>query len=107
MTDTLSELEQRMQAIEERIISAESRGSAPSSGEEVERALHEYQVQVLAKLKAIKQKIMEDGGDTATIKRERDQALVENASLRNEVEKLNYRIKHLVRALNEEEQKSR
>ena len=40
-----------------------------------------------------------DGGDLGQIKEERDNLQAENLKLKKEAEKLNYRVKHLVKAL--------
>jgi hypothetical protein len=42
---------------------------------------------------------------SSILKDERDKARAEVKILQKEVEKLNYRVRHLVKALNEEEQK--
>ena len=43
--------------------------------------------------------------DLAAVQKERDELLKENLVLRKEKERLNYRVNHLVKALNEEEKK--
>lgn len=72
----------------------------------VDLAIKLYQKQILGKLKAIRDALVAEGGDVATIRRERDEARAENAALKKDVERLNYRVRHLVKALNEEEQKN-
>lgn len=97
--------EARMSGIEERILALESTGNNSSSNAAVQEAVRAYQIQVLEKLKAIRQSLASEGGDVKTIKAERDAALAENAALKKEVDRLNYRVRHLVKALNEEESK--
>lgn len=103
----LDEAEARMSTIEQRLLSLESEGSVNNSSEVVEQALNAYQKQVLQKLKAIRSTIMEEGGDVVAIKKERDDAVAQNALLKKEVEKQNYRIQHLIKALNLAEEKNK
>jgi hypothetical protein len=79
-----------------------------------ENALKEYQLQVLTKLKELRNLMINDSntnsdipGSTSSsiLKDERDAAVAEVKLLKKEVDKLNYRIRHLVKALNEEESK--
>ena len=49
--------------------------------------------------------ITDSSSSSSILKDERDKARAEVKILQKEVEKLNYRIRHLVKALNEEEQK--
>ena len=79
-----------------------------------ENALKEYQLQVLSKLKELRNLMINDSntnsdipGSTSSsiLKDERDAAVAEVKLLKKEVDKLNYRIRHLVKALNEEESK--
>ena len=53
----------RMLSIEQRLLSIEKDMSGSSNSAEVEKALNAYQHQVLSKLKAIRSKILEEGGD--------------------------------------------
>lgn len=79
-----------------------------------ENVLKEYQLQVLTKLKELRNVMISDSNTNSDIpgsssssimKNERDAAVAEVKLLKKEVEKLNYRIRHLVKALNEEETK--
>jgi len=100
---SISEAEDRLKTIEDRLLAVELTGVAVTSTADVELALHQYQKQILGKLKEVRDKISEEGGDIATIRKERDDAISQNALLKKEVEKLNYRVQHLVKALNAEE----
>ncbi len=104
--EELSAAESRMSSIESRLLAIESVGESVSDNSNVQDALNEYQKQVLVKLKAIRNQIEEEGGDVSKIKEERDQSVAENIRLKKEIEKLNYRVQHLVKALNEEETKN-
>lgn len=96
-----------MQSIEERLLALESENGVAGSSAEVEQALQAYQSQMLVKLKAIRARFSEEGGDVTTIRKERDDAITQNALLRKEIEKQNYRIQHLIKALNAAEAKSK
>lgn len=111
MSADLSEAEKRMTSIEDKLLELEKSAVAPSSdagsAQAVEVAIKKYQQQMLGKLKAIKDALQAEGGDVVTIRQERDAAQAENAALKKEMERLNYRVRHLVKALNEEEAKSK
>ncbi len=89
----MSQLEQRLKNIE--VINS-SKAANPLI---VEQALHSYQSQVLSKLKEIRSAIVEEGGDIGKVKEERDKALAENEKMKKEIERNNYRIRHLIKAL--------
>jgi chromosome segregation ATPase len=101
----LEEAEGRMSTTEQRLLSLEADGASGGNSAAVEQALRVYQQQVLAKLKAIRSQIMDEGGDVGTIKKERDEAVAQNALLRKEIDKQNYRIQHLIKALNKAEER--
>eukprot|EP01039_Chlorochromonas_danica_P001609 gene1609-1757_t len=75
-------------------------------GQAVEVAIKKYQQQMLIKLKTIKNALLVEGGDVTSIRQERDAAVTENIALKKEIERLNYRVRHLIKALNEEEGKA-
>ena len=58
----------------------------------------EYCIQ--GKLKLIRDKISAEGGDGMALRKERDAALAENERMKKEIEKLNYRVNHLIKELN-------
>lgn len=103
---SIDEAEAKMSTIEQRLLALESDTGAGNNSAAVEQALAAYQKQVLEKLKVIRSKIMEEGGDVSTIKKERDDAVAQNALLKKEVERQNYRIQHLIKALNLAEEKA-
>lgn len=96
--------EERMLSIEKRLQSIESTKASENSSSDIQQALAEYQQQILVKLKAVRDQISAEGGDVSVIKKERDDAVNENTLLKKEIEKLNYRVQHLVKALNKAEQ---
>ena len=104
---TIAEAEDRLKTLEERLLAVESTSAGAASTADVELALHQYQKQILGKLKEVREKIAEEGGDISTIRRERDEAVSQNALLSKEIAKLNYRVQHLVKALNAEETRER
>lgn len=108
--DKITAVEEQMGALEERLKKMELNSSSKAGGgadsAAVEKALQTYQVQMLAKLKAIRDQIANEGGDATVVRKERDVALAENAKMKVEIERMNYRINHLVRALSEEEAKN-
>lgn len=103
---TIAEAEDRLKSIEDRLLAVESTSAGTASTADVELALHQYQKQILGKLKEVRDKIAEEGGDISTIRKERDEAVNQNALLVKEIAKLNYRVQHLVKALNAEEARS-
>ena len=107
----LSTAESRMKVIEEKLTSLETLKGNNSSGNGdntaiVEEAMKAYQKQLLEKLKLIRDSLMSEGGDVSTIRKERDALAEENKQLKKEVERLNYRVRHLVKSLEEEEDKN-
>lgn len=102
----------KLKSLEDRIISLEaSNNKGPDSGEE---ALRSYQQHILGKLKQIREALVttnnEDVGNSVqfqAVKAERDQLAEENKKLKVEIDRLNYRVKHLIKALNTEEEKNR
>jgi hypothetical protein len=44
-----------------------------------------------------------EGGDITEVKKQRDEAVQENIKLKKEMERMNYRINHLVKELNKYE----
>ena len=57
------------------------------------------------KLKAIRTALTAEGGDIATVTAERDAAVAEVARLKKDNARLDYRVKHLIKMLKEEEDK--
>lgn len=91
MGDRVAELEQRLKTleIETKELGGQSQAiSGPS--------LVVYQQQMLERLLAIRSALQE-GGDAAFAAKERDALKEENAKLRKEIERLNYRVTHLVK----------
>ena len=106
MSALYTEAELRMSALEGKIADLEaSRGNGTNKTETAasSEALITYQTQILGKLVSIRDAFLVEGGDVTQISAERDQFQAENVKLRKEAEKLNYRIQHLVKALNQAE----
>ena len=95
----------KISSIEERLTKVEASLVGSNSSSTTNIDLKEYQTQLLIKLKGIRQAMTAEGGDIVQIKEERDKLAIENAKQKKEIDKLNYRIKHLIKALNREEVK--
>lgn len=109
--ESLTEALARMAAIEGRLQAVESVETATSSvtgggGAEVNKILAQYQLQLLVRLKDIRNAMEASGGDVVSITAERDAAVAENVRLKKEMERMNYRISHLVKELSAEEAKN-
>ena len=59
-----------------------------------------FEHSIQGKLKLIRDKISAEGGDGMALRKERDAALAENERMKKEIEKLNYRVNHLIKELN-------
>lgn len=94
----ISKLEERLDAVEAKNDSYSSQTRGDDSN------LRIYQAKLLVRLKEIRVTI--GTGDAGSIKKERDAALSENVELKKELERANYRIKHLVKELNKAEEQS-
>ena len=116
-SESLKLAEERMSQIEQRIQSLQSQKVVPTNHEDVnkliEEALYEYEKKILIKLKLIKEELLNNNNNNITnnsdynkLIEERDNAIAENIKNKKEIDKLNYRIQHLVKALNEEEEKN-
>ena len=106
MSALYTEAESRMTALELKITDLEALcGSDTTKIETVtsSETLIDYQTQMLRRLVTIRDAIIADGGDHSLISAERDHFQAENVKLRKEAEKLNYRVQHLVKALNQAE----
>ena len=100
----------KMEAIESRLGTLEQNNlrrkkEGPTSNVD-KHALAKFQLQMIDRLKEIRSTIMSSGGDVVAIKAERDAALAENAKLKADAAKMEYRINHLVKMLNAEEAKT-
>jgi len=91
--ETIARLEERLGRVERE--AKEGGGLAAAVDGE---GLLEYQKQVLVRLVTIRDALTADpAGDMAYVLKERDALREENAKLKKEAEKLNYRIAHLVK----------
>jgi ubiquinone biosynthesis protein UbiJ len=106
--EDLTTAENRMTSIEAKLMSLERSTVGDGSNEAIEKALRTYQISMVQKLKGIRDAIVAEAGSSESVSNvitERDAALAENAKLKKEIERLNYRVNHLVKALNAEEAK--
>ena len=102
MSTAYAEADTRMSAIEGKLTALEaSRGNNTNqmSTAASNEVLFDYQFQLLDKLRNIRDALAADGGDLGQIREERDNLQAENLKLKKEAEKLNYRVRHLVKAL--------
>ena len=98
MEEALSNLEKRVEAVEK------GRGYS----QETEAALRAYQLQTVTKLKQVRDLLLsEDNINSSQIAKERDGLKLENEKLKKEIDKLNYRVKHLVRSVEQAEEGQR
>lgn len=99
----------RMAAIESKLNELEAANASGGSNEAVENALKTYQAGLADKLRNIRDAMIAEAGSTESLSKviaDRDNALAENAKLKKEIERLNYRVNHLIKALNAEEAKN-
>ena len=102
MSAQYSDATARMTVLENKITELEA-----SCGKKIDQtdnysssgSLHDYQVQLHQKLVNIRNALTSEGGDISQIREERDLYLAENAQLKKETERLNYRVQHLIKAL--------
>lgn len=94
--DRLLKLEGRLARVESDVQSS-GVGSLSSSDKLGEQSLVEYQKQMLSRLQTIRDALVMGDGDIAFVIKERDALKDENAKLKKEAERLNYRINHLIK----------
>jgi len=92
----LKTLQKRVQALEK--AGPAAGGGRGGGGGGDGPALRAYQTEMLGKLRALRKALQEEG-DLTSVKEERDAALAENAKLKKDLAKAQYRIMHLKRAL--------
>mmetsp|Transcript_29073 Transcript_29073/g.65050 ORF Transcript_29073/g.65050 Transcript_29073/m.65050 type:complete len:95 (+) Transcript_29073:154-438(+) len=93
-------MEARVEELAKTLEKLETSNGSPFGG-----ALQAYQGEVLARLQELRGKMGEDSSGGGDLKKKCDQLKGENAELRKQVEKQNYRIAHLIRMLEDEESK--
>jgi hypothetical protein len=104
---SLDDAEKRMHALEGRLLSLESKSSVATSSSDIDKAVREYQGQLLGRLKSVRDSLIAEGGDIGRITKERDQAMEENKMMKKATENMTYRISHLIKSLNAEEEEVR
>ena len=107
MSSTFAEADSRMSAIETKLSAFESsrgRKTDEQGTDACNDAVLDYQTQLLQRLRSVRDALAADGGDIGSIKEERDALKAENTRLKKDAEKLNYRVQHLVKSLNEAEE---
>ena len=97
MGDRLSQVEARLSELEALASAEAPLLEGPTGGGSGAAALAEYQRQMLARLVVIRDALVSGDGDVTFVVKERDALREENAKLKKEAEKLNYRIAHLVK----------
>ena len=75
-------------------------GASGDTSNEAEAEMEGFKRQILSKLYVIRDRLATEGGDPEELKKERDAVKQENAILRAEIERLNYRVRHLIKELN-------
>lgn len=113
----MDEAESKIASLERRIAMLESQhhhhGSAEVSFDQYSdiqtQALKQFRSDVLVRLRSIRQQAVlesQQGMASASMKGECEELSRENAALKKEIERLNYRVNHLVKALTAEELKN-
>ena len=102
MDPRLQAAEDRLKDLEERVHSVEHTASKGSGDD---NHIREYQAVVLERLKSIRQTMLEEVGDIDAVRKERDTAVSLAARQKTEIDQLNYRVNHLIKALNEAQAK--
>ena len=103
----IAEAESRVSALEDRMLNLEQAHEYATKSSAGSDLLLQYQIEVLEKLKHVRETVLQDLGDIDNIKQQRDDAVALNTRLTKEVEQMQYRIKHLIRALNEAQAQNR
>lgn len=99
---SIESLKTRLDSLEKLNLSKEDVSTEVLSG------IQSYQAQLLPRLKEIREAMEKELASGQHVQPEETIALrEENKKLKAEVEKLNYRVRHLVKMLEEEEQKSK
>ncbi|KAJ0395529.1 hypothetical protein P43SY_001276 [Pythium insidiosum] len=91
MNDELSSVLSRMEQVEKKLQVDATKVDGPVGGVE----LRDYQLQVLARLRQIRDMMAKEGSSIEQLRKERDEARAERDSLQKQVAKLNYRVHHL------------
>lgn len=113
----MDEAESKIASLERRIVMLESQhhyhGPAEVSFDQYSdiqaQALKQFRSDVLVRLRSIRQQAVlesQQGIASASMKGECEELSRENAVLKKEIERLNYRVNHLVKALTAEELKN-
>jgi hypothetical protein len=102
METQLEAAEKHLLDLEQRVLSVERVGV---QGNADDSALRDFQGVVLEKLKSIRSSMLEEVGDIAGVRRERDAAVAASTQQGLEIQRQNYRIAHLIKALNEAQKK--
>jgi hypothetical protein len=109
----MAEFDAKLKELEQRLLNVEAgeKVSSVSDEDKVSRALNEYKLQIVGKLRDIRSAMDAENsskgvsGDVKAVEAERDAALVLVKKQQVEIDRLKYRVGHLVKALNEEESK--
>lgn len=102
---TENNLNEKLNELEKRLSTLEDLEQIQERQQTQEISLEYLNHNIYKKLLEIQKKMILEENDYDKIKNERDLYYNENKQLHKEIEKLNYRINHLIKALNEEELK--
>ena len=91
----LEKLECRLKSMESTAEQVDEKDSSSSNSSMVD--LVEYQKQMLIRITEIRDTLVVQDGDINVVKEERDSLKESNSKLKKEVERLNYRISHLIK----------
>ncbi|CAI5720766.1 unnamed protein product [Peronospora destructor] len=87
----LNNVQNRMDVIEARLADEMKQVDGPVGSTD----LREYQTQLLLKLRAIRDSMQKEGSSLEQLRKERDDARIERDALKNQVDRLSYRVHHL------------
>jgi len=110
----MAEFDAKLKELEQRLLNVEASEKVAiiSDEEKISKAINEYKLQMVGKLKDIRAAMDAENnskgisGDVAAVSAERDAALAQVKKQQIEIDRLKYRVNHLVKALNEEESKN-
>ncbi|GAB9474732.1 hypothetical protein Gpo141_00011850 [Globisporangium polare] len=87
----LTNVLERLSQVEKKVAAEAKQVDGPVGGVE----LRDYQLQVLARLRQIRNTMNQEGSSVEQLRKERDEARTEAEALKKQVAKLNYRVHHL------------
>ncbi|DBA02585.1 TPA: hypothetical protein N0F65_011957 [Lagenidium giganteum] len=91
LSASLANVLSRLDTAETKLTTDAKKVDGPVGGVE----LREYQLQILARLRDIRDTMAKEGSSVEQLRKERDEARAERDALQKQVTKLNYRVHHL------------